>query len=130
LAGLLYGCEAGNHTALEMTRLAAFHRFCWWRLSWRVVAGKQPGALRQGQRLRQLLTEIQRRRVAFACQLVARPVCELARRMLFAEVAVPEVHRSKSKRTAYHNVVGRDLAELAGGNQAVTLGQLVATGRE
>jgi hypothetical protein len=136
LAGLLYGCEAANHSAVDMRRLEAFQRYCWRRLTQRVVVRHGAKLRRNRSQLQHLLTTLGRRRLAFASQLVARPGCELARRMLFAEVVTPTSRRTKSlatrSRTAYHNVLGRDLAELAksGWAKPTSLTQLIEAGRE
>ena len=119
---LAYGAECGNHTQLELSKFSVFLNMCRRRLlqigrrtaEGVVIANEE---LLRRCRLMQPLDLLSRRRVAFVAGIVARPSCEMARRLLFAKVAPPLAGAqpkivSGRQRSSFLNVLDLDVKYL------------------
>jgi len=95
LPTLVYGQECGNHTQRELSRIAVFLNVCRRKLlgvnrkdaDGRTITNIE---LQRCCRLMMPFDLLSRRRVNFVAKVIARPSCEMARRMCFAEVVQPK----------------------------------------
>jgi hypothetical protein len=125
---LVYGAECGNHTQRDLSKYSVFLNMCRRRLlqvgrrtaEGRVISNEE---LQRKCRLMQPMDLLSRRRVVFVAKLVHRPSCEMARKILFAEVAtqcgvVPK-KVSGRQRSSFQNVLDLDLRYLYSGAPVV-----------
>jgi len=116
LSILLHGAEVANHSAKDLDTLGAFLARCSKTLKGRqgrVFVGRRHGKRGRGRVSLPGARELTARpRLTFVAGLLVRPICELARRMLFASVA-NIAHRTQSAaaadRSAFHNTLRSDL---------------------
>ena len=134
---LVYGAECGNHTQREVSKISVFLNMCRRRLlnvgrrsaDGCVITNEQ---LQRRCRLMEPMDLLARRRVNFVSKLVTRPSCEMARRLVFAEVAPqqgvePPKKVSGRVRSSYLNVLDLDVRYLYSGETCgKSLGSILA----
>jgi hypothetical protein len=140
LPTLVYGQECGNHTQRELSRIAVFLNVCRRKLlgvnrkdaDGRTITNIE---LQRRCRLMTPLDLLSRRRVNFVAKVIARPSCEMARRMCFAEVVQPKGVKLKKvsgrERSSFLACLDMDLRYLYSGEaRSQSLSQVIAMAYE
>jgi hypothetical protein len=117
LSVLLYGAEAGSHTAKDTSRLRVFSNWC---------ARKMKGVRGRPVTLPDPVVLIARRRLKFVLSMIRRPAFKTAKQMPWAEPVTADKRTkgvaARSRTTTYWGVLEQDLALLTGGgNQTAEL---------